>query len=96
MFAQVGAAAPGEITALDSHWIWQDGQNLLQDTFHIKDGMIELNDQPGLGVTLNEERLLEANELYLQHDLDDRDDSIAMQYYLPGWKFDAKSPALVR
>ncbi|RHZ90335.1 glucarate dehydratase, partial [Cereibacter sphaeroides] len=28
MFTQVGAAAPGEITALDTHWIWQDGQGV--------------------------------------------------------------------
>jgi glucarate dehydratase len=28
MFTQVGAAAPGEITALDTHWIWQDGPAL--------------------------------------------------------------------
>ena len=31
MFTQVGAAAPGEITALDTHWIWQDGQGLTTD-----------------------------------------------------------------
>jgi glucarate dehydratase len=28
MFTQVGVAAPGEITALDTLWIWQDGQEL--------------------------------------------------------------------
>ena len=28
MFTHTGAAAPGEITALDTHWIWQDGQGL--------------------------------------------------------------------
>lgn len=31
-FAHVAAAAPGQPTALDTHWIWQDGQNLLKDT----------------------------------------------------------------
>ncbi|SVC33140.1 uncharacterized protein METZ01_LOCUS285994, partial [marine metagenome] len=28
MFTHVAAAAPGEITAIDTHWIWQDGQAL--------------------------------------------------------------------
>ena len=26
MFTHVGAAAPGRVTAIDTHWIWQDGQ----------------------------------------------------------------------
>ena len=25
MFTHVAAAAPGKITAIDTHWIWQDG-----------------------------------------------------------------------
>lgn len=37
-FAQVGAAAPGEPAPLDTHWIWQDGQNLLLDTPQIVNG----------------------------------------------------------
>ncbi|HRH86469.1 MAG TPA: enolase C-terminal domain-like protein, partial [Rubrivivax sp.] len=28
MFTHVGAAAPGKVTAIDTHWIWQDGQRL--------------------------------------------------------------------
>ena len=28
MFTHVAAAAPGKITAIDTHWIWQDGQRL--------------------------------------------------------------------
>lgn len=96
MFAHVGAAAPGTITALDSHWIWQDGQDLLLNAPKIRNGFIEVPSGPGLGVTLNYERLAEANELYLKHGLNDRDDATAMQYYIPDWKFHSKSPALVR
>ncbi|GAA8850360.1 hypothetical protein DUHN55_33540 [Helicobacter pylori] len=50
MFTQVGAAAPGEITALDTHWIWQDGQALAQSPFVICDGAIEVPQTPGLGL----------------------------------------------
>ena len=37
-----------------------------------------------------------AHQLYLQHGLGARDDAMAMQYLIPGWKFNPKMPALVR
>ncbi|WP_159612584.1 enolase C-terminal domain-like protein [Glutamicibacter sp. JC586] len=96
MFTQVGAAAPGEITALDTHWIWQDGQGLTEDPLLIRDGQIQVPQKSGLGVSLNRERVDEAHELYLEHDLGSRDDAVSMQFLIPGWSFDSKSPALVR
>lgn len=96
MFTQVGAAAPGEITALDTHWIWQDGQGLTEEPLQIREGQIEVPQRPGLGVELNRERVNEAHELYLEHGLGSRNDAVSMQYLIPGWTFDSKSPALVR
>ena len=96
MFTQVGAAAPGEITALDTHWIWQDGQALTQSPFVIRDGAIGVPQTPGLGLTIDRDRLAEAHELYLEHGLGSRDDSLAMQALVPGWAFDPKRPCLVR
>lgn len=96
MFTHVGAAAPGEITALDTHWIWQDGQGLTREPLQIVDSEISVPRAPGLGVELDRERLEAANRLYLEHGLGARDDSIAMQYLIDGWEFDAKRPALVR
>ncbi len=95
-FAHVAAAAPGKPTALDTHWIWQDGQNLLDDTPQIKDGYLEVPDRPGLGVTLNMDKVMEANRLYNQMPSHDRDDAMAMQYLIPNWKYDSKKPCLVR
>lgn len=95
-FAQVGAAAPGHPTALDTHWIWQDGQNLLKDAPEIHDGYLEVPTKPGLGVTLDMDKVMEANKLYNQLPNHDRDDAEAMQYLIPGWKFDNKKPCLVR
>lgn len=95
-FAHVAAAAPGNPTALDTHWIWQDGQNLLYDTPSIQNGYLEVPDRPGLGVTINMERVMEANALYNSLSSHDRDDALAMQYLLPNWKYDCKKPALVR
>ena len=37
-----------------------------------------------------------AHALYKQHGLGARDDAMAMQYLIPGWKFDPKGPCLVR
>lgn len=37
-----------------------------------------------------------AHRLYLQHGLGARDDAIAMQSLIPGWKFNNKSPCMVR
>ena len=95
-FAQVGAAAPGHPTALDTHWIWQDGQNLLKDAPRIVDGYLELPDKPGLGVTIDMDRVMEANRLYNSLSNHDRDDAMAMQYLIPNWKYDSKKPCLVR
>ncbi|CAN5671459.1 enolase C-terminal domain-like protein [soil metagenome] len=96
MFTHVAAAVPGEITAIDTHWIWQDGQRLTTDPLVIKDGHLEVPAVPGLGVTLDEECLAAAHELYLSEGLGARDDATAMQYLIPGWAFDPKRPALDR
>jgi glucarate dehydratase len=96
MFTQVGAAAPGEITALDTHWIWQDGQGLTEEPLQIRHGAVQVPERPGLGVRLDHEKVAAAHELYLEHGLGARDDSAAMQSLIPGWAFDPKRPCLVR
>lgn len=95
-FAQVGCAAPGSPAPLDTHWIWQDGQNLLKDTPVIRDGFLPLPQKPGLGVTLDMDKVLKANALYNRLPTHDRDDAMAMQFLIPNWKYDYKRPALVR
>ncbi|MDR3535179.1 MAG: enolase C-terminal domain-like protein [Acetobacteraceae bacterium] len=96
MVTQVAAAAPGEITAIDTHWIWQDGQFLTRDPLQIKGGQIAVPERPGLGIEVDLDALERANALYLTHGLGARDDATAMQFLVPGWKFDNKRPCLVR
>ncbi|QKV96535.1 glucarate dehydratase [Streptomyces sp. NA02950] len=97
MVAHCGAAAPGEYNALDTHWIWQEGlERLTTDPPRISDGEITLPDAPGLGVTLDRDRLLAAHELHREKALNARDDAAGMRYLVPGWTFDAKRPCLVR
>lgn len=96
MFTHVAAAAPGRITAIDTHWIWQDGQRLTKEPFRIVGGMVDVPSRPGLGVEPDFERIEAAHELYRGMGLGGRDDARAMRYLIPGWTFDSKSPCLVR
>ncbi|HEY9109069.1 MAG TPA: glucarate dehydratase [Roseateles sp.] len=96
MFTHVGAAAPGKVTAIDTHWIWQDGQRLTKEPLQIVDGHVALPKKPGLGVELDMAEVEKAHALYKQYGLGARDDAIAMQYLLPGWTFNPKRPALDR
>ena len=96
MFTHVAAAAPGRITAIDTHWIWQDGQRLTQQPLAIEQGRIRVPQAPGLGVTLDMAAVEAAHRLYLEHGLGARDDSVGMQSLMPGWRFDPKRPCLVR
>lgn len=95
VFAYV-AAAPGKPTALDTHWIWQDGQNLCENTPQIKEGYLEVPKSSGLGIKLNMEKVMAVNALYNKMDNHDRDDAMAMQYLISDWRFDSKKPVLVR
>jgi glucarate dehydratase len=96
MFTHVAAAAPGDITAIDTHWIWQDGQRITKQPFDIIDGYLAVPDKPGLGVELDHDALAAAHELYQREGLGGRDDAVAMQYLIPDWAFDSKRPALQR
>lgn len=97
MFTHVGAAAPGRVTALDTHWIWQDGtERLTREPPRIVDGHVAVPERPGLGVELDMDRVEAAHRLYLDHCLGARDDAQAMQFLVPDWRFDNKRPCLVR
>jgi glucarate dehydratase len=96
MFTHVAAAAPGKVTAIDTHWIWQDGQHLTQAPLQIVDGQIEVPTTPGLGVQLDMDAVEAAHQAYKQLKSGARDDAAAMQYLIPGWRFDNKRPCLVR
>ncbi|MDR5905722.1 enolase C-terminal domain-like protein [Franzmannia qiaohouensis] len=96
MMTHVAAACPGEITAIDTHWIWQDGQRITREPFAIRDGKLKVPTTPGLGVELDEDKLMEAHRLFKSLDVTQRNDAMAMQYLIDGWAFDPKRPALVR
>ena len=96
MFTHVAAAAPGKVTAIDTHWIWQDGQRLTKEPLVIHEGKLAVPTRPGLGIELDEAQLEAAHELYRKVGGGARDDAMAMQYLIPDWRFDPKRPCMVR
>ncbi|SBW04532.1 D-glucarate dehydratase [uncultured Alphaproteobacteria bacterium] len=97
MFTHAAAAAPGRVTPIDTHWIWQDGsERLTREPPRIVGGAVDLPKAPGLGIDLDEDRLDAAHAVYRSLGLGARDDAAAMRYLVPDWRFDTKRPALVR
>ncbi|MBD8631259.1 glucarate dehydratase [Oxalobacteraceae sp. CFBP 8755] len=96
MFTHVGAAAPGRVTAIDTHWIWQDGQHLTKEPLRIEGGMVQVPARPGLGIELDLDKLEAAHQAYKNLGLGARDDAVAMQYLIRDWQFDNKRPCLLR
>ena len=96
MFTHVAAAAPGRTTAIDTHWIWQEGREALtKEPLQIRGGLVELPKRPGLGIELDEDRLAAAHELYRKVGLGARDDAMAMRYLIPDWKYDPKRASML-
>jgi glucarate dehydratase len=96
MFTHVAAAAPGRITAIDTHWIWQDGQRLTKEPLQIRAGELAVPNAPGLGIEPDLAEMEAAHKLYEKMSLGARDDAAAMQFLIPGWKFEPKNPCMVR
>jgi glucarate dehydratase len=96
MFTHCAAAAPGKVTAIDTHWIWQEGQELTKNALQIKNGQIEVPQKPGLGIELDIDALERAHQLYLKEGLNNRNDAVAMQFLINNWTFNPKQPCLVR
>jgi len=96
MFVHVAAAAPGRITAIDTHWIWQDGERLTREPLVISGGRVKVPDRPGLGIEIDPDQIEAAHAVYKTLQSGTRDDAAAMQFLVPGWRFDPKRPCMVR
>jgi glucarate dehydratase len=84
-----GAAIPNLIYASDTHYPWNFRSDIVRETerFRFHDGCIDLWDAPGLGVTIDEDRLAAAAEVYEQRGSKGmaRDDVSAMRERKPDW-----------
>ncbi|WP_229427998.1 enolase C-terminal domain-like protein [Pseudoduganella dura] len=97
MFTHAAAAAPGNITAIDTHWIWQEGaERLTRDPLRIENGAVAVPDKPGLGIEADMDRIEAAHALYKEVAGGARDDAMAMRYLVPGWTYHPNKPSLAR
>jgi glucarate dehydratase len=96
MVTHAAAAAPGTITAIDTHWIWQDGQRLTKEPFRIVKGFVAVPERGGLGIEIDMAQIELAHQRYKAMGSGARDDALAMQFLIPGWTFNPKRPSLVR
>jgi glucarate dehydratase len=97
MFTHAAAAAPGNITAIDTHWIWQEGEErLTREPLQIIKGQVAVPEAPGLGIEPDMDRILQAHDVYKRVAAGARDDAMAMRYLVPGWTYDPKRPSMAR
>ena len=93
MFTHVGAAAPGKITAIDTHWIWQDGQRLTKEPLQIVGGHVAGAEAARASASTSTwTRWRRRTKLYKTHGLGARDDAVAMQFLIPGWTLRQQAP----
>ncbi|BCK71325.1 putative glucarate dehydratase [Streptomyces libani subsp. rufus] len=83
---QVAATVPHLDHACDSHYPWQT-EDVLTERIGFRDGRVDVSDAPGLGITLDRDRLAALHRRWLADDggLRDRDDAAAMRHADPGW-----------
>ncbi|HEY8978480.1 MAG TPA: glucarate dehydratase family protein [Streptomyces sp.] len=83
----VASTVPGLHHACDSHYPWQS-EDVLTERLTFDAGRVPVTDTPGLGVTLDPERLALLHRRWLDDDgaLRDRDDAAAMRMVEPGWE----------
>lgn len=91
IYAQTAAAAPGTVTAIDTHWIWQEGrERLTKEPMQIKNGMIQIPDKPGLGIDIDMDQVEKAHVLYKKSGSGARDDARAMRCLVSDFVYNPK------
>ena len=85
----LAAAAPNLTYSCDSHYPWQDGQDLLREPLRFEEGAVAVPRSPGLGIEVDRDRLAQLHQQYLDCGLTERNDEVEMQKARPGWTFQA-------
>ncbi|ARN19680.1 glucarate dehydratase family protein [Piscinibacter gummiphilus] len=81
----VAAAVPNLTYACDTHYPWQEEEVIAGGRVPFEDGAVRVPTTPGLGVTLDRERLAELHEQYRRCGVRNRDDLSQMRKYDPGF-----------
>ena len=85
--AHLAAAIPQLTSASDTHYPWlpDDADIIEGPKLAIRDGAVTLPEGPGLGVSLDRDKLARANEVYRKTDMRQREDGALMRKLEPGW-----------
>jgi len=81
----VAAAVPNLTYACDTHYPWQEEEVIAGGRVPFEDGAVRVPTAPGLGVTLDRERLAELHEQYRRCGVRNRDDLSQMRKYDPAF-----------
>jgi glucarate dehydratase len=81
----VAAAVPNLTYACDTHYPWQEEEVIAGGRVPFEDGAVRVPTTPGLGVTLDRERLAELHEQYRRCGVRNRDDLSQMRKYDPAF-----------
>jgi glucarate dehydratase len=86
----LGAVVPQMASASDTHYPWLvDDADIIQGPkLPINGGRMAVPKGPGLGVTLDRDKLARAHEVYLKSGMRRRDDGALMRRLEPGWTGD--------
>lgn len=87
----LAAATPNISYACDTHWPWKNPtEDVIKETLCISKGSVAVPQGPGLGVSIDEDKLQERHEDYLRAGILQRDDTGYMQKIHP--TFDPSTP----
>ena len=81
----VAAAVPNLTYACDTHYPWQEEEVIAGGRVPFEGGAVRVPTAPGLGVTLDRERLAELHEQYRRCGVRNRDDLSQMRKYDPAF-----------
>jgi glucarate dehydratase len=84
----LAASIPELTLASDTHYPWLvEGAEIIEGgKLPIRQGRMELPAGPGLGVTLDRDKLARAADVYRKCGMSKRDDGVLMRRLEPGWK----------
>jgi glucarate dehydratase len=85
--AHLASAIPQLTSASDTHYPWlpDDADIIEGPKLAIRDGAMTLPEGPGLGVSLDRDKLARAHEVYRKTSMRRRDDASLMRQLEPGW-----------